>query len=119
MRANPNITGSPTPLVPLDEPAVVIRIPQVPIINYVSETVKHNKLLFSFTMQSYSATWLSSLSTVQTRERVRVPHSMTGTLSSVHISGTISTMIGSITAHCSGGDVQYDSFCRIYFLTDN
>ena len=50
--------------------------------------------------------------TVQTRERVRVPHSMTGTLSSVHISGTISTLIGSFTAHCGGADVDYDFFCR-------
>ena len=55
-------------------------------------------------------TCVSRLSTVQTRERVRVPHSMTGTLSSVHISGTISTLIGSFTVHCSGCYVDNDHF---------
>ena len=49
---------------------------------------------------------------LQTRERVRVPHSMTGTLSSVHISGTISTLIGSFTTNCGGCYVDNDFFRR-------
>ena len=54
-------------------------------------------------------TFIVRLGTVQSRERVRVPDSITGTLSSVHIiSGTISTLIDSITAHCSGGNVHCD-----------
>ena len=57
-------------------------------------------------------TWSIRLSTLQCI-RVRVPYSSTGTLSSVHISGTISTLIGSSTAHCSGAHVDYDHFSRL------
>ncbi|CAI8033852.1 hypothetical protein GBAR_LOCUS19091, partial [Geodia barretti] len=59
------------------------------------------------------------LTTVQSRERVRVPYSTTGTLSSVHISGTISTLIGSSTAHCSGAHVEYHGIRRIQCWTVN
>ncbi|CAI8024763.1 hypothetical protein GBAR_LOCUS14355, partial [Geodia barretti] len=57
--------------------------------------------------------------TVQSRERVRVPYSSTGTLSSVHISGTISTLIGSSTALFSGAHVDYHGIRRIKCWTVN
>ena len=58
-------------------------------------------------------TWPIRLGTVQSRERVRVPYSSTGTRTSVHISGTISTLVGSSTTHCSGAHVDYDCVRRI------
>ncbi|CAI8024764.1 hypothetical protein GBAR_LOCUS14355, partial [Geodia barretti] len=55
---------------------------------------KEQHLFFKPVLSEYTCLF----TTVQSRERVRVPYSSTGTLSSVHISGTISTLIGSSTA---------------------
>ena len=57
--------------------------------------------------------------TVQRRVRVRLPHSITSTLSSVYIRLPISTLIGSITAHCSGGKIHYDVCGRLQNFTWN
>ena len=51
--------------------------------------------------------------------RARIPYSSTGTLSSVHISGTISTLIGSITTHFSGAHVDCHGIRRIQCWTVN